>query len=80
MSSVIQTALEKWAHARKTWVTITMQVDADVPNRLQAVLRCGLLGNVYYTSKKEGQTDEECRDCAAKEFLEMYANSPLGRR
>ena len=80
MSSVIQTALQKWATARKTWVTITMQVDADVPSRSQAVLRCGLLGNVYYTQKKEEQTDQECRDCAATAFLEMFANSPLGRR
>ncbi len=80
MSTLARTALQKWATAKQTWATVETEYDPDVEGRSQAVLRCGLLGTVFYTQKKDEESVDECEERAALSFLETFINSPLGRR
>jgi len=75
-----RTALQKWATSRKTWATVKTEIDPDVEGRSQVVVRCGLLGNVFYYEKQCEETADQCEERAALSFLEMFISSPLGRR
>ena len=75
-----RTALQKWATSRKTWASVTTEINPNVEGRSQAVVRCGLLGNVFYYQREGEETVDDCEERAATSFLNMFFNSPLGRR